>query len=345
MGEVRIDSVLGLNDYVQYFRTENVISSPGTIRVDAKYFQDRNSDIYRQIAGLDDNQNSIDNTLELVLAMQYTAAVKIRPVKAAEILPESRASDIKLAAVTYTKLQEIKFLDPQNRERIGRYELMIHTQKQRNNITQDEINAALRGLISATVDEEFNKVSFLLENTSIRKAHNAVLTRNPQTGQYILSYEGVNTNGETRMVTGNSLEALSHEMRNERNKAYFDATGIRAVEAQAALIPAVVYADWKARGLGDGMALIKETLTNFYLNPSQTTYENVLGMGARYRWLSTREDDLFASIASSSLAKAVNIVNDTFGAKLENDIARGNLAAMMRVPNDSRFNIFSTPYR
>jgi hypothetical protein len=92
----------------------------------------------------------------------------------------------------------------------------------------------------------------------------------------------------------------------------------------------------------DALVLITETLTNFYLNPSQATYENVLGIGARYRWLSTRESDQFASIASSSLGRVVRDMSDAFGAKLENDISRGNLAALVRVPNDPRFNVFST---
>ena len=95
-GEVRLDSVLGLNNYVPHFREAGRLTSPGTMRVETRFFQDRDNDMYRQIAGLDDNPNSIDNSLELVLAMQYTAAVNIRPPEAVEILPAGRPSDIRL---------------------------------------------------------------------------------------------------------------------------------------------------------------------------------------------------------------------------------------------------------
>jgi hypothetical protein len=264
MGEVVLDGALGLNRYVRIFGDKDITPNPGTIWVDAKYLQDRNSDIYRQIAALDYRSNSIDSTLELALAVQYTRAVKDRPVEAVKILPEGRASDVILVAATHAKLQMLKFLDPENRDRIGRYELMIRTLMQRNNITQAEINTGIRALISGTVDEEFNEISFLIDNYSAnsRFSYNAVLTRTAQ-NQYILSYERPdvpNSRKETDPVS--SLDALSSAMRNSGD---FVPAAINTVRAQAALIPAVVLSD-------NALNEIKTTLTNFYTTPNAKTY-------------------------------------------------------------------------
>ena len=52
-----------------------------------------------------------------------------------------------------------------------------------------------------------------------------------------------------------------------------------------------IYADWERRGLVkdnsgkavNGITLLKETLTNFFLNPTQANYENIRGIYARYK--------------------------------------------------------------
>ena len=339
-------SFLRLNDYANFFGTARM--RDGKRIIPDRYLNPASDDDFYRFSVLAGDTEDIDTDLEFALLSYYSPPViQIRPAEADAMLPANnpKQADLKLGAAVFQEIQILRFLG--NTAAVGRHEGMLKFITDRGNATRAEVEtfyrSGIRGLISATVDEEFNRIDFMVD-INPQTSYTCLLTRSAS-DQYVLSYEsyfGTNTKSK-KELTATSLEALASAMRN--NSADFSSASVDTVRAQAALIPAVVYADWKARGLGDGMALIKETLTNFYLNPSQTTYENVLGMGARYRWLSTREDDLFASIASSSLAKAVNIVNDTFGAKLENDIARGNLAAMMRVPNDSRFNIFSTPYR
>jgi hypothetical protein len=284
-----------------------------------------------------------DTPLEIALLSYYSPEiVRIRPQGAVDELPaNSHASEIKLAAAVWQELQAVKFLDPQNRDRIGRYEGMLRFISQRHNITQAEINSAARASIAATVRDEFNKISFLLENTVIRKGYNAVLIRDTK-NQYILSYE--NTNYETKTLSAPTLDALLDEMR--RNGAEFDNTGIQAVREKADLIPAVVYAEWQTKGVArgtDALALVTETLANFYLNPSQNTYNAVLGIYARYHQLVTRAHDPFASAAGNSLRGVISALCPEMSNKISSDILRGNAAVLARVPDDARYNVFSTP--
>jgi hypothetical protein len=259
------------------------------------------------------------------------------------MLPEGKASDIRIAAATYAKLQEIKFLDPQNSERIGRYEQMINTLKQRNNITQAEIETSLRALIAAVVDEEFNKVSFTMSNDGIRKGYNAVLTRTAN-NQYILEYEGVYQGKDFHeKLPATPLDALLTQMRN--NTADFDQACVDTVRAQAVLIPAVVYADWKQKGVVggvDALALVTETITNFYLNPSSSTYNMLRGIYARLFTMSTAEKDNFAHIVNSAYVGVLGGLNVAISGKVvdENSFEMANA-----LNSDSRYRIFSTPYR
>jgi len=332
-------SGVSLREYSRLFLSGAGFLAPKYVRAASE--EDRN-----RIRILGGNLEEIDTSLEIALLSNAAGVIDVRPVQAKEMLGDAKQTDLILGAWVFQEIQVLRFLG--NTLSLGRHEGELKIITDRKNVKRAEVEAyyrnGIRTLVSDTVDEEFNKISFLLENSSIRKAHNAVLTRNPQNGQYILSYGGVNTNDETRTVTGDSLEALSHAMRNGENKSDFDETGISAVRARAALIPAVVYEDWKAKGLGDGLALIKEALTNFYLNPSKTTYNNLVGIFARYNYLKVREHDVFASLGQNSLERSITSLNPALMSTLSNDISTGNVVALMRVPKDPRFDVFSTPY-
>jgi len=322
MGEVSLSGALGLNSSVQCY-DEGRTASPGTIRVGAKYFPERDSDLYKQIASLDDYPNSIDNSIELLLAMQYTAAVKVRPVKAQELLPEGHASDVKLAAATYAKLQEIKFLDPQNSECIGRYELMIQTLKKRNGVEQTEINASMRSLISDAVDEEFNRISFVIRDTAVNRTYSAVLTHNLQTGEYILSYERPGVQNSRKELSALSLAALSSKMRNDNEyKGDFSKTSIDTMEAQAALIPAAALS---VVAIND----IKGFLTNFFVNPGTATYNALVDIGYVLHERSVASASYFLRTVSESYAKALISLNEPLARKIFKDEEQRNTVLVL----------------
>ena len=207
---------------------------------------------------------------------------------------------LKLGAAVYKELLELRFLDPSNSAAIGRYEGMIKFIQDKHGLTRAEIEThysnGIRGLVTEIVNEEFNKVSFLLENTSIRKAHNAILARNPQTGYYTLSYGGVNTNNETREIKNiPTLDALLDEM--GRRSSDFDQTGINQVRAQAVLIQAVVY----SAAVRDDMVNV---ITAFYLNPNTNTADALMLKHGNL-W---RMDGARGEAAASSFSRALHVL-------------------------------------
>jgi len=339
--------VRGFEAYMDCFqRKDRSPESQREVSVDWDYVDAIDDDTWYKFSALDNDPKAIDTGLETVLALYYASGVvKIQPVEAERVLPHNRASEVKIATAVYRHWQEVKFLDPQNRDRIGRYELEFRTLQKKNNITQTEIETGIRSLISDIVDEEFNKVSFFIANTIRQQdsSYGGVLTRNPQNGHYTLRYES-KTQNINKELTAQTPKALLDAMRNSKD---FSPDAINFVETQTVLIPAVVYADWKAKGIAggvDALALVTETLTNFYLNPSQATYNNLLGIIARYNYLKVREQDIFAGITQDSLVGVIDTLNPALMSKITQDIRTGNVAVLARVPNDPRYNIFSTPY-
>ena len=206
-----------------------------------------------------------------------------------------KQADLKLGAAVFQEIQILRFLG--NTAAVGRHEGMLKFIADRGNATRPEVEtfyrSGIRGLISATVDEEFNKVSFLLVCSN--KDHNAVLTRNAQTGHYTLSYGGAYTNNEIREIKDMPLDTLRAEMVLRRSD--FDQTGINQVRAQAALIPAV------AR-LAD-MNRIVNAIVTFYTSPSTGTFDELNKIYSGYRIQNLQEraarDSFMATLYSLNL--------------------------------------------
>jgi len=341
--------LLNVNRYATYFGFTG-----GRIDYGSNYVLSAPRAERREFSALGGNETVVDTPLEFALLSYYSPAViQIRPVEADNVLPADnpRLAGLRLGAATYKELLILRFLTPNDTAAISRYENMIRFIQDRSGVTRAGIETyfrdGIRGFVNEIVNEEFNSISFLLNNATTNpvRDHNSILIRNPQNGHYRLNYGGAYTNNETREINAPTLNALLAEM--VRRTSDFDQTGISQVRAQAALIPAVVYADWKARGVAggvDAMALVTETLTNFYLSPSQTSYNNLLGIFARYTQLVFRERDVFARIAVDSLEKTIDALNSDLMSRLTRDISTGNVVALMRIPNDPRFNVFSTRY-
>jgi len=213
-----------------------------------------------------------DTPLEFALLSYYSQPVlNIRPLEANAILPANnpKLADTKLGAAVFQEIQILRFLG--DTAAVSRHEAVLKWITDRKNATRAEIEAFyrdnVRGLISAVVDEEFNKISFLLENysTNSKFSYNAVLTRNPQNGEYKLSYERPDIPNSKKELSALSLETLLSTLQNSGD---FVPTAINAVKAQAALIPAVALSD-------AALDEAKTILTNFYITPSATTYNAV----------------------------------------------------------------------
>ena len=261
-----------LNNYIKLFSDGAEPKDKNKTRIAGDYYKYVIGD-YRDsvtmFAQLDERPNFVDTELEWLYASYYHVAVRdIRPPEADAILPANNPKlvDTILGAEAFQDIQINRFLG--NTAAVGRHEGVLKFITDRKNVTRAEVEAyyrnGIRSLISDTVDEEFNKVSFYLEASD----YNVVLVRD-QKGQYILNYEGYfNGNKQTKTLTATSLEALPSAMSKSGD---FVPAAIDTVKAQAALIPAVYYEKNNLRILG----LIKYAIVKFYETPTQANYDIV----------------------------------------------------------------------
>jgi hypothetical protein len=299
--------MINTRQYVEIFGHQN-----GQINLRSNYIWAATDDDIEKFGALnfvsstmsrDDTRIITDTPLEFALLTYYSSAVRnIRPAQADAILPANnpRLSDQKLGAAVFQEIQILRFLG--DTAAVNRHEAVLQYIIGRGNATRTEIETFyrnnIRALVSQVVDEEFNKISFLLENAPKTRGGNTVLTRNPQNGHYELSctgYFGTNTM-HTKTFSGSTLDALLDEMRRDRDN--FDQTGINAVRAQAALIPAVALS---SSVINDSVNLI----TAFYLNPSLSTLNALRG---RHRTFSLDDGDR-GRAAAGSFIRTINELN------------------------------------
>ena len=267
-----------------------------------------------------------DTPLEFALLSYYSPPIiRIRPVQADTILPANnpKLADLKLGAAVYQEIQVLRFLADTNA--VGRYEGMLKFITDRGNVTRAEVEAfyrnGIRALISGIGDEEFNKVSFSLRKDN-RIGYNAVLTRNAQNGQYVLSYGGIETNGEIRTITGNSPQALSHEMRNGPRKSDFSQLSIDTVSAQAALIPAVKLSD-------GAINEIKNILTSFYTNPNTQTYTAVMEVSRLYQIHEAANRNGLYDLIRNAYENTMNNLNPAIAQRIISESGRQSTVAVL----------------
>jgi hypothetical protein len=338
--------MFNIKSYVSYFG----FNSKDITSVDEYVFSAPRAE-RRNFSNLAGDDVQIDTPLEFALLSYYSQPIiNIRPIEADAILPANnpRAAGLKLGAAVLKELTELKFLDPNNRAAIGRYEGMLQFISGRNGVSGAEIESYYRqgigALIAAEVDAQFNKVSFLLENYSAnsRFSYNAILTRDAQ-NQYVLSYERPSVESDDKKLSATSLEALSSAMSRSSD---FTPSAIDIVCFQAALIPAVVYAEWKTKGVANGvdaLNLIKETITNFYMNPTKENWSAITGIDARY-WLNDgHRFNTFGFAASEAFYRTLDALSPVIAKRMSDEVSK-NARTLALVPNDPRFNVFSIPY-
>jgi hypothetical protein len=324
------DVLLNVNTYSPLFLSRT------TGLINGKYVRVANDDDCKKIGSLGGNETFIDTPLEIALLSTCAGVVDVRPVEANNILGNARQADLKLGAAVYQEMQILRFLG--NTDAVGRHEGIIKFITDRGNVTRAELVDYLKQGIAQTVDAEFGKVRFMID-----RKYNTTLTRNSQTGQYTLSYERPSIENDDKKITATSLDDLRAKMTASRD---FTADGITlVVNEKAGYIPATVYADWQTRGTANGVALVKETITNFYLNPTQDNYKTLLGIFSRYASLTSSVQDPFAEAADWSLSRTISTLNDSVYSKIVDDLAHSDIRALARIPNDPRYDVFSIPYR
>ncbi|MDR0909635.1 MAG: tetratricopeptide repeat protein [Spirochaetaceae bacterium] len=232
-------------------------------------------------------------------------------------------------AAVYMEMQVGKFLGQDT----TRYQSMLGHITARGNVTQGEIEGFVREGIAAVVDAEFSKVYFMID-----KNYNAELSYNSTTKKYLLIYEGVSDIDE---IIASSLSDLRTKMTNTRD---FTAAGVNATMKEAEVIPLVVYTEWKQKGVAggtDAIALVKEAITSFFLNPNKNTYSALTGISARF-WISLMyQMNSLVDAADTAFLGSLQTLSSVLWDKVTSDINNMTANAMAKIPNDTRYNIFS----
>jgi hypothetical protein len=114
------------------------------------------------------------------------------------------------------------------------------------------------------------------------------------------------------------------------------------------VIPAVVYAQWKKDKVANGadaLQIIKDCISNFYIDPTRENYEKLQMIDACYGENSLKFGDELARFAARSYGRTLNILNEDIGMKLDADTRskRVELAQAVAKPNHELF-VFSIRY-
>jgi hypothetical protein len=302
---------LNLSTYAGYFGFQG-----GNVNPTSRYCGTAPLAERRSFSDLAGNEKQVDTPLEFALLSYYSQpVVNIRPVDAQTMLPaRNKTSETQLAAWSAIELAVLRFTNPSSPS-IGKYEGILHFIKGRqtdatsDDITQNEINAAVRQIVSAEVDAQFYRVEFFVEDRTVNRGYNAVLTRDAR-NQYVLSYEGYfNGTKLTKTLSGTSLDNLLAAM----SSPDFNQNDKNELRAQAGNIPAV--------RLGPAaMDDIKVILATFYESPNVGTYAAVAAVYALYSKMdiSTRaatRDMIFLYI-SNSYVNAISSLNEGLAQKV-----------------------------
>jgi len=218
---------------------------------------------------------------------------------------------------------------------VTKYENWLKTVCDKNNVTRAEVEAFyrdnIRALIADVVNEKFNNILFaeLMDRT-----YQTTLIRDPQSGKYTLSYFRPSRKDDVKEIKNLTLDALLDAM----DKNSLNLACINEVKKQAGLFPAIKYAELKKQGNADALELVIEAVTNFYVNPSQDTYNTLVGISARLflNMLSNRPALRSYNLTLREMSK---ILEDRISDQVTRGLGR-DAPTLARYPADKRYDVF-----
>jgi hypothetical protein len=157
--------LLNVNSYVSNFGFTKQEIDRGEIDCTNDYALvglDNDEITYSKFVNLGKDVDLVDTPLEFALLSYYSQpVVNIRPIEAKSALPVNKTSELKLGSAVLKELSELKFLDPNNRDAVGRYEGILTFITDRGNATRVEIESYYRqgigSLVAEVVREELNE--------------------------------------------------------------------------------------------------------------------------------------------------------------------------------------------
>jgi hypothetical protein len=113
------------------------------------------------------------------------------------------------------------------------------------------------------------------------------------------------------------------------------------------IVPSAVYAEWKQNGVSyglDGLQIVKDKLTAFYLAPTQQNFAALRGIDASYEEVEDKYSDPLAYEAGNAFYKTLRELNDPLWSAIIHD-GRSSAAAIAAAGSAGRdLGIFSLPY-
>jgi hypothetical protein len=274
--------------------------------MDHKYTSALTEDEWYRFSALGGDLRAPDTGLETLLALHYSAEIaKIRPAKADKILPpNTKSSDLKIGAAVFQDLQILRFLG--DTRAVGAHEDILKFITDFKRVTRAEVEKyyrdGIRGFVAEIVNEEFNKVSFLMSSPT--GGYNAVLMRDPQNnGSNTLKYTDARDN--TKELSAQTLSALTSAM--SKRPAEFNQDSVNELRAQAVLIPAVNF----SISVRDD---IVNVITAFFINPNNNTASEVR-LKHENLW---RTDGDKGKAAASTLFRSMNTINRALANRILN---------------------------
>jgi hypothetical protein len=327
--------LLNAGTYSTQFINEDTNCMASSFTIKAKKI---NRDEANRIAALSGDSGLFDTAEEIALLSTTAGVINVRPVEAAEMLPASDPVliDLQLGAMLYMKKAAVSFLgggDP------AKYAVELKFITDRGNVTEADIKNFMAQGIAETVNAEFNKIRFSMSNPTAYK-YDVAMTHNPQTGYYKLSYK--NTENITKEISAASLEALISVM--SRNPAEFSQTSVNETRWEAALMPAVIFDDWKKTtpSMVNPYELLTRALTNFYITPNETDYRVIRGIHARAQLAAFTDGDGFTRNMRSSIEYTLFSLNQELNSKINGDInTTSKMIAAAGIPDEPQYGIFT----
>jgi hypothetical protein len=261
--------LLNVGNYSKFFLNAHGRMAP-------KYTRVASDDDYNKIAALGGEYlDGVDTPLEIALLSTCAGVVDVRPVEASTILGNARQADLKLGAAVYQEMQMLRFLG--NTDAVGRHEGILKFITDRGDVSRSEIESYLKQGINSLVDETFSNVYVATRDYHVNIIYNL------ETKSYKVTYTK-NRDTTPKEITAKDLPELERKL---TASGAFRTDDISLIINDKALkIPSYVYSDWVEKGLAqaNGVTLIREAVTNFFVAPTKASYDVLVGIYANY-WL------------------------------------------------------------
>jgi Tfp pilus assembly protein PilF len=235
------------------------------------------------------------------------------------VVDKSSKADMWFCGAMYMEITVNRFLG--NSAVVTKYENWLKTVCDKSNITRAEVETFYRQNIGALIAPTYMDMQAARFTGSDPAPYAATL-------KFITDSGNVSETDIKRFIRDAIRSALITEMNKGRN----------------GYVPLEIYNEWKRRGYGDFIGTATDVLVAFFESPTQRNYEAVRGMIARQSTLLRNGDILAINGSSDALYGVIKSLSLDLVNKIDREVTITTQAALAKIPDDPRLNVFSIPY-